>query len=153
MSEYNTEMNHRIESDHRELLNTLDELDAAFAILPEASDFINWKLEMMWKLRDFHNQLQKHFDVEEHGGYNEKLARQAPHLIPRIEHLEEDHLKITSDLNHILEVVKSIDHVQSAKIERAKCRLEDLIKFIRKHEDAENEVIQEVYFQDYGIGD
>ena len=153
MTDSNAEMNHLIETDHKELLASLDKLEVAFDEIPDHSKFMNWKVSRLWQLRDFYNQLQKHFDLEEHGGYNEKLARQAPHLISKVEHLEEEHRKITSDLNHILNVMKGIDHAGSAKIERVKCRVENLITFVRKHEATENGVIQEAYYQDYGIGD
>jgi len=153
MADSNATMNQHIENDHINLLKSLDDLETVFDELPAAEDFINWKLGLLWQLRDFHNQLQKHFDLEEQGGYNENLARQAPHLVPKIEHLEEEHLKIISDLNHIIQIIKETDHVESAKIERSKCRIDELIAFIRKHEAVENEVIQEAFYQDYGIGD
>ena len=121
--------------------------------LPEATSFKSWKIELLWQLRDFHNQLQKHFDLEESGGFNEELARLAPHLVSKVEHLEEEHLKIISDLNHILGVLKGIEHVGSSKIDRVKCRVEGLVSFIRAHETAEHDVIQEAYYQDYGVGD
>jgi len=153
MSDTNDQMNEQVENDHHALLDTLKQLDSAFEEIPERDDFTNWKLQRLWQLRDFQNQLQKHFDLEESGGYNEELRRMAPQLSSRIEHLEEDHLKITSDLNHILDVLKLIQHVDSAKLERVKCRVEGLVSFIRRHESEENDVIQEAYYQDFGVGD
>ncbi len=51
-----------------------------------------------------------------------------------------------------LTMMKGVDHVKSAKIERVRCGGEGLVKFIRKHEKAENDIIQEAFYQDYGVG-
>jgi len=146
-------MNDLVENDHRALLKALADLDNAFSELPEMSGFNQWKLERLWQLRDFLNQLQKHFDLEEAGGFNEELTRSAPQLASRIAGLEEDHLKITSDLNHILDVLKPVPNIESPRIERVKVRLAELIAFIRRHEAEETDLIQEALYQDFGVGD
>ncbi|NQV72144.1 hypothetical protein HQ496_03400 [bacterium] len=143
----------QIENEHKALHVSLNQLDTAFDVLPGPDDFKNWKLGLLWQLRDFQNQLQKHFDLEESGGFTSDMTKIAPHLVSKIEDLEEDHLKIISDLTHILDVLKSIQHAESAKIDRVKCRMEGLLSFIRNHESAENAIIQEAYFQDMGVGD
>ena len=143
----------QIENEHKALHISLNQLDTAFDELPVSENFQNWKLGLLWQLRDFQNQLQKHFDLEESGGFTADMTRVAPHLVSKIEDLEEDHLKIISDLIHILDVLKSISRADSAKIDRVKCRVEGLLSFIRKHETAENAIIQEAYFQDMGVGD
>ena len=153
MSELKTDLNDRIESDHQALHGTMKELEKTFSVVPKPAEFANWKLDLLWQLRDFNNQLQKHFDLEESTDYNIEISRVAPHLLRRIEHLEEDHLKIISDLSHILGVLKRIDHIESGNIERVKARVDGLISFLRKHEAAEREVMQEAYYQDYGGGD
>jgi hypothetical protein len=153
MSDVHKEMAIQIENDHKALHASLDALSTAFDKMPADDAFFGWKLKMLWQLRDFHNQLQKHFDLEEHGGYNAELTRMAPQLLPQIEHLEEDHLKISSDLCHIVDVLKGIYRVDSAKMSRVGDRTKELIQFIRDHEAAEHAIIQEAYYQDYGVGD
>lgn len=151
MSQAHT-MNELVDSDHKALLSALTDLETAFDE-PDIAHFGEWKLERLWQLRDFLNQLQKHFDLEETGGFNEKMARTAPHLCARIEHLEEDHLKITSDLNHIIDVMKGIYASDSPKLQRVRSRVLDLVTFIREHEAAETDVIQEAFYQEIGMGD
>lgn len=153
MNDVKLDMNQRIESDHKALHKALERIDHAFDEVPNRTNFKNWKIELLWQLRDFLNQLQKHFDLEESGGFNEDMARIAPQLLPKLEHLEEEHLKIVSDLTHILDVLKSVDHPDSGRLERVKHRVETLAEFIRTHEAAEHAIIQEAYFQDYGGGD
>lgn len=145
-------MNELVESDHKALLRALAELETAFRE-PELAKFDEWKLERLWQLRDFLNLLQKHFDLEETGGFNAKMSRMAPHLCARIEQLEEDHRKISSDLNHIIDVMKGTRQTDSAKLERIQQRVEELVQFIRSHEAAETDVIQEAFYQEMGLGD
>lgn len=145
-------MNELVENDHKALLKALNELETAFDE-PDTGHFNEWKLERLWQLRDFLNQLQKHFDLEESGGFNERMSQTAPHLVARIEHLEEDHLKITSDLIHIIDVVKSVHKADSPKMDRIRLRVGELVTFIRDHEAAETDIIQEAFYQEMGLGD
>jgi hypothetical protein len=153
MADSNKELNSLIEKDHEALQHAMKELEVAFDDNPSPVDFLNWKLQRLWQLRDFNNQIQKHFDLEENDGYNEELIRIAPHLFGQIEHLEEDHLKISTDLNHIIQVLKQVDRVESAKIDRVKVRVKRLVRYIHEHEDAELRINQDAYYQDIGGGD
>lgn len=143
----------QIEHDHQELQSWISEIGTVFSKRSEAEDFVSWKIDLLWKLRDFQNQLQKHFDLEEDGGYNTDLIQIAPHLSTQVAHLEEDHRKIISDLNHILDNVKRIESDRSPIVLRLKDRVEALLAFITEHESKENAIIQEAYYQDYGVGD
>jgi hypothetical protein len=130
----------------------LNQLSPVFDELPEEENFHSWKLNFLWQLRDFGNQLKKHFDLEEFGGYNAELVKLASHLLPKIETIEEEHLKISSDIEHILDVFKGIQRVNSAKLHRVGGKVSDLIHFIRDHEATEHASIQEAYYQDYSVG-
>jgi len=143
----------RIEKDHQELQSWINRIGSLFEDRSDSDDFVTWKIDLLWQLRDFQNQLQKHFDLEEDGGYNTDLIQIAPHLSTQVAHLEEDHRKIISDLNHILDNVKRIDGEQSPMPLRLKDRIQTLLLFIKEHESKENAIIQEAYYQDYGVGD
>ena len=153
MTKHDQDLARRIESDHKNLHESLDNLDGVFDRNYEEGGFAVWKLDRLWQLRDFQNQLQKLFDLEEDGGYNEDLIRLAPHLASQVAHLGEDHRKIISDLYHILDVLKKVVDEHSPNIARVRERIEVLVEFIRGHESKENAVIQEAYYQDYGVGD
>ena len=153
MNKSDSDLAQRIDKDHEELLIALSRLETYFEAEIEPEGFVGWKLDLLGRLRDFENQLQKHFDLEEDGGYNADLIRIAPHLAPGIARLEEDHRKIISDLDHVLDNVKRIESVYSPVISRIKVRIDALLAFIRAHESEEDAIIQEAYYQDYGVGD
>ncbi len=143
----------RVNQEHEDLRSAIDRLLTLFDRKIEPDGFVGWKLDLLWQLRDFQNQLQKHFDLEEDGGYNADLIRIAPHLAPKVFNLEEDHRKIVSDLTHILGILKGVEGEQSPMLPRVKDRTNELLKFILAHESEENAIIQEAYYQDYGVGD
>jgi len=153
MNKSDKDLANRVDQEHEELRDAIDRLSTLFDRKVESDGFVGWKLDLLWQLRDFENQLQKHFDLEEDGGYNADLVRIAPHLAPSIAHLEEDHRKIISDLDHILDTVKSVENETSPMLPRARKRIDALLSFIREHEAEENAIIQEAYYQDYGVGD
>ncbi len=153
MKQSDRDLANRIERDHQELRASIDQLSTLFDAKIDAEGFIGWKLDLLWQLRDFQNQLQKHFDLEEDGGYNADLIRIAPHLASQVAHLEEDHRKIISDLSHILDNIKRIEGERSPMLLRVKDRVASLLTFIREHESEENAIIQEAYYQEYGVGD
>jgi hypothetical protein len=153
MDKLDKDLARRIEEDHRNLHSSLDDLGEAFDKPFDEGGFTGWKLDRLWQLRDFHNKLQKHFDLEEDGGYNDDLIRLAPHLAPRISNIEEDHRKIICELNCILDILKSAVNEKSSHLANVKERVESLVEFIREHESKEYAVVQEAYYQDYGVGD
>ena len=127
------ELARRIEKDHEDLKSSISRIEVIFDQQAEAEDFSSWKIDLLWQLRDFLNQLQKHFDLEEDGGYNTDLVLVAPHLAPQVAHLEEDHRKITSDLNHILDIVKRIDNERSSMLPRVRERIDSSKVLISHH--------------------
>jgi len=142
----------RIEEDHTLLHKHIASLIAEMNRTIEPESFSHWKLDFLWELRDFHNQLLKHFDLEEEGGLREDVTRLAPQFVFRYEMLEEDHGKIVADLNHVLDVVKGIDAPDSPRIERVNNRINDVIKLLQAHERDVDSLLQEVYCQEYGRG-
>ncbi len=121
-------------------------------IMQEVSDeeFADWRLEFMWRLRDFRNHLCKHFDLEEEGGFMTEIKEEAPEAIKKVEELETAHGQILIDLDEILAELKSIETKKVEELESIKGRVRKLISTFRAHESAENELMQRVYCQEYG---
>ncbi len=143
----------RIDEDHKQLRACMEALVAELEGEIDPDKFLQWKLDFLLRLRDFQNQLQKHFDLEEEGGYMQDVMHLAPQFAFRLENLQEDHRKIIADLNHIISVLKGIDHLSPTQIARIRQRIYELLELFKKHEAAENCLIQDIYMQDYGRGD
>ncbi len=105
----------------------------------------------MWKLRDFKNEMLKHFDLEELSDFPNELLNLAPHYMKRFEEIKADHQKIIADLGEILQDLKSMNDLSSFNTIRQK--INDLLSFIHSHEAAERELLEDTYLQDYGAND
>jgi len=119
----------------------------------EARAYINWKLELLWELRDFQTLLLKHFDLEEEGPYNAALIREAPHCAPRLDELEDQHHNLLTALSRIIADLKQADTIRKAGEAQVCSHIKELLGRVQRHEAAERDLLQDVYFQDYGTGD
>lgn len=142
-----------VEHDHEVLHQTLHELADYLAAPPPEEGFSAWKLDLLWQLRDFQNSLQKHFDLEEEGAYKVELLRLAPQFAGQIDHLEEEHRKIILDMTHILDTVKGIYTPDNPVMDRVRERFRKVVECLEEHESQERTLIQDVFYQDYGVGD
>lgn len=145
-----TSIAEQVEQDHACLKRDMGEIHEDILREVADEDFSDWKLEFMWRLRDFRNRLCKHFDLEEEGGFMNEIIDEAPERLNRVKELEAEHDQILSDLDAILAVLKIMEIRDAAKIEDVRRRVIQLLSTLRTHESAENELIQRVYYREHG---
>ncbi len=153
MSDPKTAMAEAIEQDHARLKRLMTALADAAAGDVAPWSFSNWKLDLLLQLRDFQGQLLKHFDLEEAGGFMAGILSVAPHQARQVEQLEAEHRRILADLDGLLAALKQAEDAPAAFLPEGRRRLGALLALIRAHEAAECALIQEVYYQDYGVKD
>jgi hypothetical protein len=113
-------------------------------------DFTDWRLEFMWRLRDFRLHVLKHIDLEEEGGFMHEILEEAPEVGNAVNKLELEHDQIVRAMDEILDRLRLMDCKNEAKLAEVRSRVMKLITTIHDHEDAENELIQKAYYQVYG---
>ena len=118
-----------------------------------AAEFPKWRLEFIWLMRDFYNDLQKHFDLEEEGGFMSDVVRIAPQHIGAIDKLEMEHHKIAKDLEGIIHHLKHMETLSEQKMSLICQDVENLLALLAEHEAAEGRIIETAYLMDYGGGD
>jgi iron-sulfur cluster repair protein YtfE (RIC family) len=141
-----------IEEDHHRLESIISQLTTEITREPPAA-FDGWKLSILRKLRDFQNELRKHFDLEEHGGFMDEVISHAPRYVSRVEALVSEHDAVSESLEAILTHVKAATAPAMWREARIPARLTELFETLREHESEENTLIQDTYFQDLGVGD
>lgn len=140
----------QIEKEHECLKRDLSDIhDEATKEVSDAA-FPDWRLEFMWRLRDFKNHLLKHFDLEEEGGFMNEILTEKPEAVGQVKRLEAEHDQILLDLDRILADLKAMEGKQEDRLGEIRDRVIRLISTIRDHEAAESELIQTVYYQEYG---
>ena len=142
-----------VEHDHEVLHRTMHELLELIAEPVPADRFADWKLDVLWRLRDFQNNLQKHFDLEEESAYKAELLRLAPQFANQIDDLEVDHRQFIADMVSILDHLKAMQRPDSPEIEAVRTGFRALVEHLEEHEGQERTLIQDVFYQDYGVGD
>ncbi|MFQ5751536.1 MAG: hemerythrin domain-containing protein [bacterium] len=140
----------QIEKEHECLKRDMGDIKTEVTREVIAEDFSDWRLEFLWRLRDFRTHLQKHFDLEEEGGFMNELLKEAPQALNSIKKLETEHDQIVSDLDGILTQLKELELKDDRKLADIQNRVTTLVSTIQKHESAENELMQKVYCQEYG---
>lgn len=141
----------QIQQDHEEMKQEMALLKKEIEKEVSSDQFIQWRMEFLWKLRDFKNDMLKHFDLEELSDFPTELRNLAPHYMSRFEDIKAEHKKIVIDLEEILQLLKDMNDLSSFISVREK--LNDLLSFIHSHEAAERELLEDTYLQDYGAKD
>jgi hemerythrin-like domain-containing protein len=121
------------------------------AVLPRAG-LKQWITETAAELAEFQAHLTKHFDLEETGGYLEAVTHQSPALSPEVDRLRHEHDEIGRILESIhRELVTTTEH-NPILIEDCCCRVQNLLRYIKEHEEREDLMIVSVFTSDLGEG-
>jgi len=143
----------KVEEGHENLKKEMNNIQNEMSAEIPRETFKEWQLEFTWRLRDFRNELLKHFELEEHGGFTEEIIEVAPQYHKRIKQLENEHQEIINTLDTIIEDVKKLRAHEVDQFDGIKNRLHDLLSAINTHEASERELIQDAYLQDFGAAD
>ncbi len=149
----NTDIGLRVEAAHKRLRRLGAELTTFVDDDMDSLEFFPWKLTALSHLRDFQNQLAKHFDLEEEGGFIDDLLRLAPESSNSINHLKVAHSRMLSDLSDIIRMVKSYSLPSDVHLPRLRERVKAFLAGLREHESVETALLYEAHFQVNGAGD
>jgi hemerythrin-like domain-containing protein len=153
MSERSQRIASRIQDEHDRLQKLIGEIREELSCTVEPDGFPDWKLEFVWKIRDFQNELTKHFDLEEDGGFMEDVVEQAPRFSDQVKALEQEHVDAVKQLDDITTELKHLTVFEESLLREICGKIMNLFEMLERHEALERELILEVYFQDIGVGD
>lgn len=143
----------QIQKEHEDLKKEMDSLQKEIKKDISPGKFKEWRLDFLWKLRDFKNEMLKHFDLEELSEFPNDLLNIAPHYLKRFDEIKTDHQKIIIDIEEILRNLKSMNEKDLSSFKNIREKIINLISFIHTHEAAERELLEDTYLQDYGAND
>jgi hypothetical protein len=153
MAKKSSELAKQIQKEHEDLKEEMDSLQKEIKKDISADNFKEWRLNFLWKLRDFKNEMLKHFDLEELSEFPDDLLNLAPHYLKRFDEIKTDHKKIVIDIEEILRNLKSMNEKDLSSFKNIREKIINLISFIHTHEAAERELLEDTYLQDYGAND
>lgn len=148
-----SEISKRIHEEHDKLREEFQKIYQKIDAHVPAEQFPRWRMDLIFLLRDFQNDLLKHFDLEEEGGFMSDVIRLAPQHSGVVAKLQAEHIEIARELDNILIYLKGLQENTSGKYADFSRRVKDLLNFFRAHETTESEVLMSTYLQDEGGGD
>jgi hemerythrin-like domain-containing protein len=101
-------------------------------------------------LSEFRGHLSKHFGLEETGGYLEAVTQQSPALSPEVLRLQHEHDEIGRILDSIHGELANITENDPLLIEDFCSRVQNLLRYIKDHEEREDLMIISVFTDDMG---
>lgn len=140
----------RVEQDHVRLRREMENLQTFTSSVAEGEDFAKWRLDLMWMVRDFKNNLLKHFDLEEEGGFMRDVRRMIPNSDAQVNDLLDEHRQMEFTLDRILEILKSLRERNDQELSRLQRKVSELASTIMEHESTEHHLLQRSYYRDYG---
>ena len=141
-----------IKEDDRRLRKQLAELQELCSNWPRRATPVAQLAEMLVQLR---NQLAMHFSLEESYGYFDEPVSAAPHLCHQADRLRRQHEELFDVLRGIAQCASRAADDQSS-IEESTRLVSSYLRFheqLQTHESAENELIQDAFNEDIGVGD
>ena len=153
MPKHSQQLATRIQDEHARLEQIIRQIKDELKRPINVTGFADWRLKFVWKIRDFQNELMKHFDLEEDGGFMEDVISRAPRFAPQIKSLEHEHVDAVERLDRITAALKQLSAFDGQAWSEISDEIMSLFDSLEEHEAAERELILEVYFQDIGVGD
>ncbi len=101
------------------------------------------------ELREFRDHLQRHFDLEEQGGFLDDIVVRLPTAARKIELLRREHETILASVDELLDFCT----VEMTQLNNLCMRVHEMISNLKRHENVEHELIQAAYCLDIGTGD
>jgi len=153
MSTSSRQLASQVQEEHDRLKDTMAIIRSELKEEVQADEFADWKLTFVWHLRDFQNALLKHFDLEEDGGFMQDLVAISPGCTARVDRLKQEHDEIIPRLNQLTDSLREMTSKRDGDLDGVVTGVIDVLDLLERHEAAECELIQDVYFQDIGVGD
>jgi len=139
-----------VEREHVQLNKQMGELKSIVFDDLLDENFPQWRLQFLWKLRDFRNALLKHFDLEEEGGFMHEVLKAAPQEASKVESLMLQHDALIASLDAVLQALKALGKVDRVQLNHIKNNLNHLVYEFEDHENKENHLMQVAYYLEYG---
>lgn len=153
MSAVKTKMVQRIEAEHNKLKQEIEKIQQMMSPFLPKLNYTDWHQDFLWLLRDFNNDLQKHFDLEEEGGFMQDILDTDPRFVNTIDRLEAEHETMGQELDKIIHHLKDMSDYDAKACEMLFAEIAALLEMLHAHEAAESEVIESTYLDDLGGGD
>jgi hypothetical protein len=146
----------KVLEEHRELRRLIQELRRFLeGPQPEITeeDSHSWAADLMDRLVKLHRKLFPHFREEDRSGVLEELAERFPRALRTVQTLQAEHAQLLGELRGIVTAAMIYAEDKLPPENDLRGRTLRLIDQLTRHEEAETDLIQRLYYEDLGGGD
>jgi len=137
--------------EHQKLMPIVHDLAAAADTSP--GDATAWSHDVKGRLLSLRRNLLEHFREEETGSFGTTFPQTFPHLAGRASELLAQHPAILRSVDAALVAAGRVPADDAGAAHELKASLHQLLATIRRHEAAENELVLDAVWDDFGGGD
>ena len=142
----------KLQQQHDQIKTEIKAISTSLSTDIPDEEFPSWRLDLLWTLRDCLNDLQKHFDLEEEGGFLSNVLEIAPQHQQAVKILAAEHGIVSTRLNEAISAIKTLSLADSQNLQPIREEIESIFRLLREHEAVEGELLLTVYSQDEGAG-
>lgn len=105
-----------------------------------------WSERLCNELSAFYNHLERHFALEERGGYMLDVVAMLPEASAQVEQLRQQHAQILRRVKELIREGDMIAAQMGGSVAELRQRVQQVLSLIRQHETDENALIQHVFY-------
>jgi hypothetical protein len=146
----------QVSEEHRELRRKVFELREFLKMprpRPGEPGAHTWAAALLQQLASFHDELCRHFRFEDEGGMVEDMVREHPRVANAAEALAAEHPELLGEVRWLMNDTLTYSEGHRPEDRALRRRTTDLLDCLRKHEQAEIEMIHRLECDDIGVGD
>ncbi|MFQ5489785.1 MAG: hemerythrin domain-containing protein [Phycisphaerae bacterium] len=141
-----------LREEHLKVEALADQLRQAAAVVPRVS-LQAWINQLGERLAHFRAHMAKHMAMEEEGGYMAEVLERRPSLAKRVTRLQHQHKQVRRLLDDLYRLVGDMTAEDFLLAHDCSHRIDNLLSYIQRHEEAENELVEFVFTDDIGTRD
>ena len=142
----------KLRQQHEQIKTEIKAISTSLSTDVSEEEFPSWRLDLLWALRDCLNDLQKHFDLEEEGGFLSNVLKIAPQHQRVVKRLAAEHGTVSTRLNEAISAIKTLSLADHQNLRPIREEVESIFGLLREHEAVEGELLLTAYSQDEGAG-
>jgi iron-sulfur cluster repair protein YtfE (RIC family) len=137
--------------EHGSCMKLVAEVESCLDSRPD--DVRGWLADLRRALSSLKDAMQQHMKDEEAGPIFRRLPERYPRLAAPLERLESEHPELQRNIGEVLKCAQALDNPELFDLRELNARVQLFVARLRRHEAAENEIVLEAYWDDFGGGD
>jgi len=137
--------------EHGSCMKLVAEVESCLDRRPD--DVQGWLADLRRTLSSLNVAMQQHMKDEEAGPIFRKLPERYPRLAAPLSRLESEHPELLSNIGEVLKRAHALEQPELHDLRELNARVQLFVARLRRHEAAENEIVLEAYWDDFGGGD